>query len=120
MKLIISTLLNILLLISFAYAAEKSSPAKSEAPAQQLSSIISGKIIDKNSGEALAGVLVCIEETKENCYTDFEGNFYFNRVKPGEYKLNVEFISYKQLELEKIKVGTKEAHDINIHLVPAQ
>lgn len=120
MKQIIFFLLNISLIFSFAHAADKSKPVDSEAPVQNLTSIITGKIQDKNSGEALAGVLVCIEGTKEQCYTDFEGNFLFNKVKPGEYKLNVALISYRQLEIEKLNIGSKEAHELTIHLEQAK
>ena len=103
---------------SFIFAAEKSSkPVDSQVAVQ---SILSGKITDKLSGEELAGVLVRIQGTDQECYTDFDGNFKFASVMPGDYKLDVELISYKNLETQKIHVGTKEAHELKINLEQAQ
>ena len=118
MKKLVLLIIVVLTVGSFTFAAEKSSkPVDSQVAVQ---SILSGKITDKLSGEELAGVLVRIEGTEESCYTDFEGNFKFASVKPGDYKLNIEMISYKNLETQKIHVGTKEAHELKINLEQAQ
>lgn len=68
---------------------------------------LSGTVLDSNSGELLVGVELQIEGTTAKTYTDFDGNFTFNNVKPGEYKLVANYISYKKCT-ETLKVDGKE------------
>ena len=60
----------------------------------------SGKVIDKNSEEALVGALVKIEGTNLETYTDFEGNFSFEGLTPDIYKVKCSMISYSEFEQE--------------------
>lgn len=55
---------------------------------------LTGTVVDKETGEALAGVLIKLEETETSVYTDFEGNFEFV-VAPGSYNISTTMISYK-------------------------
>ena len=68
---------------------------------------LSGTVLDSNSGELLVGVEVKIEGTNTKTYTDFDGNFSFDNMKPGEYKLVANYISYKKCT-ETLKVDGKE------------
>lgn len=69
--------------------------------------VLSGTVIDENSGESLVGVEVQIEGTDLKTYTDFDGKFSFENIKPGDCKLTANYISYekesKKLELESIQ-----------------
>lgn len=69
--------------------------------------ILSGSVADQNSGESLVGVEIKIEGTDLKTYTDFDGNFAFKNVKPGEYKLVANYISY-QKKTEVLTVSAKE------------
>ncbi len=69
---------------------------------------ISGIVRDAETGEALAGVLVKIEETGTTIYTDFEGNFEL-MIAPGSYTLTTSMISYAAI---KSPVEVKPAADI--------
>ena len=75
---------------------------------------LSGTISDFSSGELLTGVEVAIEGSKMKTYTDFDGKFTFENIKPGEYKLVTNYISYKK-GTEILKVNNKE-NEINIKL----
>ena len=55
---------------------------------------LTGTVVDKETGEALAGVLIKIEETETSVYTDFEGNFELV-ITPGSYNVTTTMISYK-------------------------
>ncbi len=83
-------------------AKSKSLDTKSEATI-----VVSGSIADENSGETLVGVEVKLEGTDLVTYTDFDGNFSFNKVKPGEYKLVTNYISYKK-KTETLNVSPKQ------------
>jgi hypothetical protein len=70
---------------------------------------LSGTVLDGTSGELLVGVEVKIEGTETKAYTDFDGNFTFENVKPGEYKLVTNYISYnKTTETLKVDGNKKE------------
>ena len=63
----------------------------SEALAQSLS--ISGKVIDKNTQEAVIGASVLVEGTTNGTITDLDGNFTLSNV-PSKGNLVVSYIGY--------------------------
>ncbi len=65
---------------------------------------ISGKVIDYTSGESLAGVEVAVEGSSKKAYTDFDGNFKIENIKPGSYNLIASYISYNKSFIEKLNV----------------
>ncbi len=69
--------------------------------------VLSGTVADQNSGESLVGVEVKLEGTDLKTYTDFDGKFAFKNVKPGEYKVVTNYISY-QKQSETLEVNSKQ------------
>ena len=55
---------------------------------------ISGKIIDKKTGETLPGASVLIEGTVQGASSDFDGNYIISSVKPGKYNVICKYVSY--------------------------
>ena len=95
-----------MLLIGIALqASENDSKVKDTGAPATL--ILSGSVVDENSGESLVGVEVKIAGTDRVAYTDFDGNFNFSNIKPGEYKLVTNYISYQQKEKE-LRINSKE------------
>ncbi len=76
---------------------------------------ISGKVIDLNSGEALAGVEVTIEGSTKKVRTDLDGNYKINNIQPGAYNLIASYISYNKSFIEKLKIE-KSGQEVNIKL----
>ncbi len=91
----------------------KSSEATSIPAVSSVS--ISGKVIDFNSGESLAGVEVAIVGSTQKVHTDFDGNFTIENVKPGSYNLIASFISYNKSFIEKLNVD-KSGQPLKIKL----
>jgi len=89
----------------------------SEAAKSNLS--IMGKVSDIQSGEYLTGVKVKIEGTDIVAYTDFDGEFKIQHLKPGNYSILVEYISYNTEKLEKISLAGNSEGGINIKLKPS-
>jgi protocatechuate 3,4-dioxygenase beta subunit len=77
--------------------------------------MLSGTIIDQITGEALAGVKVVIEQTNQVVYTDLDGNFVFPAVKPGQYNIDVNYISYETVSIKNVNVETP-ANSVKIGL----
>ncbi len=76
------------------------SNTKKEATNTAASTCIKGKVIDVTTGEALPGVEVNIEDYKKKAYTDFDGNFVIDNVRPGGYDIEISYISYKEIVKE--------------------
>ena len=76
-------------------------------------SVLTGTVIDKNSGEALVGVNIIIEDSDNGTASDLNGSYtIFN--KPGEVVLNVSYIGYKS---ERFSIGLIEGqNNFNIAL----
>lgn len=66
---------------------------------------IEGKIIDKTTNEALAGVAIQLSGSEQKVYTDFEGNFIIDGIRPGVYDIDVLYVSYQGLTLENISTN---------------
>lgn len=76
---------------------------------------ISGKVLDKITGEALAGVKVSVAGTGKAVYTDFDGNFTFDGVRAGELELKAQYISYEQ-KVETVDVSLSKSNTIDVEI----
>jgi protocatechuate 3,4-dioxygenase beta subunit len=94
-------------------AKEKDSKSTSTSDATA-TTILKGTVADENSGEALVGVEIKLEGTDLKTYTDFDGNFSFSKVKPGEYKVVANYISYEK-KSETLQVSP-EKNELKIKL----
>ncbi len=106
--------LVILLVLGVFIVNAKEKSNKTNDTESNASLVLSGSVADENSGEALVGVEVKIVGTDLKTYTDFDGNFSFENVKPGEYKLATSYISY-QKNTKSLNVTSHE-NDIKIKL----
>lgn len=102
-------LLLVLVLSSFTAPKENSTCKKVDAS-------LTGVILDAKTGEALAGVEVAIEGTDLKTYTNFDGEFTFAGIKPGDYKINTRYVSYKSTDLKTISIQSNEVHALNVEL----
>ncbi len=69
---------------------------------------IEGKVIDKATGEALAGVALKLEGKDKKYYTDFEGNFIIEGVTQGEHDIEIYYISYQSVTVKDIHTCNTE------------
>ncbi len=117
MKRAIQTLI-LAVIITFVYADNESvkSSDSSEAPVKTVT--LTGCVIDFDSGEALAGVEIKIDDTNIRTYTDFDGNFEFTGVKPGKHNLVASYISYNNSLVENFEAGEK-SEQVNIRMQPS-
>lgn len=76
---------------------------------------VSGKVLDKTTGEPLVGVKISYPGQEKSVYTDFDGNFEINNVKPGNTELTTSYISYKNTT-EKIKVDLSKSNTVNVKI----
>jgi uncharacterized surface anchored protein len=80
---------------------------------------VSGKVIDIETGESLAGACITITETGTKIYTDLDGNFSINDLNPGKYTINVSLVSYSTKESINVDLNAGNNLDKNIILNPS-
>ena len=110
MKKVIVLVVALCIGLTFTYAENDENNGNSAATIN-----MSGIVIDKNTGETLAGVMVSLDNTDKYVFSDFDGNFTFEDLKPAEYSLTFSLISYEKNEMkvdlnkskEEIKVKLK-------------
>ncbi|MFW6226497.1 MAG: carboxypeptidase-like regulatory domain-containing protein [Bacteroidota bacterium] len=117
MKRFIIITAAILISLSSGLMAGNDGDGNSSAKANNSSASINGIVLDKASGENLAGVTIKVEGTDMVIYSDLEGNFVIPDLKPGTYNLVISYISYNKSFVENITVQGGQSRKLNIHLV---
>ena len=79
--------------------------------------MMTGTVLDAETGEALVGAVVEIENTDTKAYTDLEGHFTIENMQQGEYNVKVNYISYKEVLISKLSLDT-HANSVEIKLNP--
>jgi len=79
------------------------------------SNSIQGKVIDSNTGKALAGSNVEIAGTSIGAAADEQGYFSINNIPPGKYILRITHIGYKPVE-KSVIVSYNERVSLTIFL----
>ena len=110
----LATLLICIALVSSVFAINRIEEVKgTESPA--LTTKLSGKVLDKITGESLAGVKITINNSEESVYTDFDGNFEISGVRPGTTEIIASFISYKETK-ETITISLEKTNTCDVKI----
>jgi len=75
----------------------------------------SGKVVDQQTGEALAGVKISVEKAQEVVYSDLDGNFHINGLKTGKHQIKASFISYED-HIVVLNTGEDKTREMKIAL----
>lgn len=103
------------LMIGFsAFAKEEEKEAKVFNP--ELNTVLAGQVIDHQTGEALVGVTVKVKGSDQSFFTDLEGNFKIKGLIPGNYDLEVSYVSYQSNTLKKVEVLSAEQSSVKVEL----
>jgi len=108
-QIIVAAFVAVLGLSSFTGEKEKTADASANIT-------LSGIVVDSQTKETLAGVEVTIEGTNLKTYTDFEGNFSFDNIQPGNYKVVTKYVSYNAVESRTVSIQPNEMHALNLEL----
>lgn len=77
---------------------------------------ISGKVLDKKTGEELIGVAIIVEGTGFGAVTDYEGKYSIAGVQPGVYNLVATYVSYKKKIIKGVEVKPKETISLSFSM----
>lgn len=110
MKKVLIVLVALCIGLGISYA-ENDETTGNSAPVTTMT----GKVLDKITGETLAGVMVELDGTDKYVFSDFDGNFTFENLKPAEYNLTFSLISYEKNEM-KVNLVKTETEDLKVEL----
>lgn len=77
---------------------------------------ISGKVVDKETGEPLPGVNVILEGTMMGAATDINGVYIILNVPVGTYTVTARYIGYKTVSISNIRVHPDLTTEVNFEL----
>ena len=69
--------------------------------------ILSGRIIDKTTGETLIGVPVMLEGTTFGAVTDLDGYYKIEKIPAGKYSVVVRYIGYTSKIISEVEIKAK-------------
>jgi len=82
----------------------------------QQKGMITGTVLDSQTGEAIVGANVLIENTNIGAATDLDGNFRIENVQPGKYNLIISYISYARTVVKDVVVTEGKRSEIKVAL----
>ena len=82
----------------------------------QTSGKISGRIIEKETGEPLVGANVIITQTQAGTSADEEGYFNLINVSPGKYSVRVMMIGYESITIENVVVSVNRTTSLDVEM----
>ena len=80
---------------------------------------ISGKVTDRETGEPLPGANVVIVGTSRGAAAGVNGSFTILDVSPGIYTIKAQFIGYRAVEIQNIRVTVDLTTSVNFEM-PSQ
>lgn len=78
--------------------------------------VISGKITDASSNQALVGATVILKNSKIKVLSDIDGAYRIGKLAAGHYAVEVTYIGYSPKEINDIDVANNGAVSLNITL----
>ena len=112
------SLMVLFLGVTFASVADNGTDKNVKETTATTTCTITGKILDNVTGEALTGVKVEIPGTNLFTYSDFDGNFSFEQLEPGNYDIATIFISYKTTTFKDVDLKSGKDQTVKITLKP--
>ena len=80
---------------------------------------ISGRVIDKETGDPLVGANVVIQGTNMGAASNLNGEYTILRVPPGIYSVTAIYMGYAKLIVEQVRVRIDQTTKIDFFLKPA-
>jgi outer membrane receptor protein involved in Fe transport len=104
--------MSLLLLILLSALATASLPLQAAGKG----GVVSGKLVDAETGEAVIGAAIQVEGTTIGNTSDIDGNFIIRNVSVGTHSIIVQCIGYAQTRIQDVQISAKEAIELNLSL----
>lgn len=96
----LSTILTILIALQFSFGQ----------------GVLRGKVVDANNKEPLIGANVFLVGTYDGGAVDYEGNFFIDNVKKGDYTVRVTYLGFNEKVFNGIRIRDGEETVLNVEL----
>ena len=80
---------------------------------------IMGNVVDKNTGEPLAGVNIIIEDANQGAASDLDGTYFVIGIRPGTYTVVATYISYQDVRVSNVEVHMDKTTTIDFEMSSA-
>ncbi len=77
---------------------------------------ITGKVVDKKTGEGLPQVNIIVRGTSLGTVTDINGNFTILNVPPGTYTVTASYVGYSPVSVENVRVRIDQTTEVFFEL----
>ena len=77
---------------------------------------ISGKVVNRDTGEALPGANVILVGTSQGAMADGEGEYYILNLRPGMYSISVSMIGFQAITRKDVTIHTNHTTLISFEL----
>ncbi|RMD88706.1 MAG: TonB-dependent receptor [Calditrichaeota bacterium] len=81
-----------------------------------ITGVLTGKVVDRKSGQPLPGVNIIIKNTVLGASTNLDGEFVVTRVQPGLYTVMASMIGYKLQVQKEVKITAGDTTRLNFAL----
>ena len=78
---------------------------------------LAGSVKDANTGQGLSGATVFIIGTYKGAYTDEEGNFSIDGIKPGDYSIRFTYVGYAEKIYNGITLERGKTKKLDVDMV---
>ncbi|MCF8261110.1 MAG: TonB-dependent receptor [Melioribacteraceae bacterium] len=78
---------------------------------------IAGKVLDRETGEAVIGANIIVEGTYLGAAADIDGYYYINNVPPGTYNVVISAIGYSKTIVTDVRIKIDLTTNIDVELV---
>lgn len=79
---------------------------------------ISGKVVDRETGETLIGVNILVQGSDIGASSDVDGEYRLSDLEPGSYTLVFSYIGYTKKTVTGVEVDASATSTINVQLAP--
>ena len=77
---------------------------------------VSGRVIDRETGEPLIGASVSVLGTTLGAATDVDGRYNILQITPGTYDVKTSFVGYQDVTISGIRVAAGLTQDVDFSL----
>jgi outer membrane receptor protein involved in Fe transport len=77
---------------------------------------ISGKIIDRDTGDPVIGANILVKDTFFGAAADIEGYYYINNIPPGTYDVTITAIGYTKTTVTQVQVRIDLTTNLDVDL----
>jgi hypothetical protein len=78
--------------------------------------ILTGRVVDKQTGEPLIGASVLVGNTGRGASSDLDGSYFIDKIPPGAYSVVFQLLGYAKTKVDSVNIPVIEIARLNMSL----